>query len=180
MIPTCRVGSGLSSSAALEVATATLLEAITGKLLDPVEKALLCQRAEHEFAGVPCGIMDQFISAMGRKDHFLLIDCRTQRAELVPFNDPSFALLIINTNVRHALADGEYGKRRAQCAAAAKVLRVAALRDVTPTTLEAAKTSLGPMILSTRPPRDYREPPHKESRGSTARRKLGTRWKIDV
>ena len=63
---TVPLGGGLSSSAALEVATATLLEAVTGKKLDPVEKALLCQKAEHDFAGVPCGIMDQFISVMGR------------------------------------------------------------------------------------------------------------------
>jgi galactokinase len=72
---TVPLGGGLSSSAALEVCTATLLEAIAGKKLDPVEKALLCQKAEHEFAGVPCGIMDQFISVMGRENHLLLLDC---------------------------------------------------------------------------------------------------------
>src|ERR1700728_850598 len=66
---TVPMGGGLSSSAALEVATATLLEAMTGRTLDPVGKALLCQQAEHQYAGVPCGIMDQFISVMGRKDH---------------------------------------------------------------------------------------------------------------
>jgi galactokinase len=140
------LGSGLSSSAALEVATATLLEAVTGISLDPVNKALLCQQAEHEFAGVPCGIMDQFISAMGQKDHLLLIDCRSRKGELVPFNDPALAMLIINTNVRHSLADGEYGKRRAQCEAAAKALNVSALRDATLTDLEAAKSKLDPLI----------------------------------
>lgn len=142
---TVPLGSGLSSSAALEVATATLLEAITGQRLDPVQKALLCQKAEHEFAGVPCGIMDQFISVMGRQDHLLLIDCRTQKGELVPFHDPALAMLIINTNVRHSLADGEYGKRRAQCEAAAQALKVGALRDVTPVALEAAKPTLDPV-----------------------------------
>lgn len=141
------LGSGLSSSAALEVATATLLEAMTGISLNPVNKALLCQLAEHEFAGVPCGIMDQFISAMGRKDHLLLIDCRSQKGELVPFNDPTLEILIINTNVRHSLADGEYGKRRAQCEAAAKALNVSALRDATLADLEAAGSKLDPLIF---------------------------------
>ena len=119
----------MSSSAALEVATATLLEAITGRTLDPVEKALLCQQAEHQYAGVPCGIMDQFISVMGRKDHLLLLDCRSRRTELVPMNDPSVALLVTNTNVKHELGSGQYAERRAQCEAAAKILGVSSLRD---------------------------------------------------
>ncbi len=76
---TVPLGGGLSSSAALEVATATVLEAMTGKVLDPVEKALLCQKAEHTYAGVPCGIMDQFISVMGKKDQLLLLDCRSRK-----------------------------------------------------------------------------------------------------
>ena len=124
-------GGGLSSSAALEVATATLLEAITGRILDPVEMALLCQRAEHEFAGVPCGIMDQFTSVMAKEGHLLLLDCRSRTTELVPMRDPSVAVLIINTNVHHELANGEYARRRAQCEAAAKALRVPSLRDAT-------------------------------------------------
>ena len=136
---TVPLGGGLSSSAALEVATATLLEVITGKTLDPVEKALLCQKAEHEYAGVPCGIMDQFISVMGKPDHLLLLDCRTRKPELVPMSDPSVALLITNTNVKHELGSGEYAKRRAQCEAAAKVLGVASLRDATAAALESAK-----------------------------------------
>ena len=97
---------------------------ITGKKLDPVEKALLCQKAEHEFAGVPCGIMDQFISVMGRENHLLLLDCRSRKPELVPMTDPSVALLITNTNVKHELSGGEYAKRRAQCEQAAKALGV--------------------------------------------------------
>src|SRR5215471_9037981 len=128
---TVPLGSGLSSSAALEVATATLLEAVTGKMIDPVEKALLAQKAEHDFAGVPCGIMDQFISALGREGHLLLLDCRTRQTELVPMNDPSVALLIINTNVKHELSGGEYAERRAQCEEAAKKLGVKSLREVT-------------------------------------------------
>ena len=119
---TVPLGGGLSSSAALEVATATLLEAITGQKLDPVDKALLCQKAEHDYAGMPCGIMDQFISVMGKENHLLLLDCRSRKPELVPMTDPSMALLIINTNVKHELTGGEYAKRRAQCEQAAKAL----------------------------------------------------------
>src|SRR5262249_10292491 len=76
---TVAVGGGLSSSAALEVATATLLERLTGLTLPGEEKALLCQRAEHEYAGVPCGIMDQFAAVFGRRDHLLLLDCRSRQ-----------------------------------------------------------------------------------------------------
>jgi galactokinase len=140
-------GGGLSSSAALEVATATLLETITGRTLDPVEKALLCQQAEHQFPGVPCGIMDQFISVMGRKDHLLLLDCRTRRTELVAMNDPSVALLITNTNVKHELGSGEYAKRRAQCEAAAKILGLASLRDAASSALEQAKARMEDVIF---------------------------------
>ncbi|MGA2684298.1 MAG: galactokinase [Verrucomicrobiota bacterium] len=143
---TVPLGGGLSSSAALEVGTATLFEAVTGKKLDPVEKALLCQTAEHEFAGVPCGIMDQFISVMGRENHLLLLDCRSRQTELVPMNDPSVALLIINTNVRHELGSGEYAKRRTQCEAAAKILGVSSLRDADPNSLENAKNKMDEVV----------------------------------
>lgn len=128
---TVPLGGGLSSSAALEVSTATLLEAITGQKLDPVDKALLCQKAEHDYAGMPCGIMDQFISVMGKQDHLLLLDCRSRKTELVPMTDLSKAILIINTNVKHELTGGEYAKRRAQCEQAAKALGVTSLRDAT-------------------------------------------------
>src|SRR5262249_19109416 len=98
MDSTVPLGSGLSSSAALEVATATLLEAMTAQKLNPAEKALLCQQAEHEYAGVPCGIMDQFTSSLARANHLLLLDCRSRNVELVPLRDPAVAVLIINTN----------------------------------------------------------------------------------
>jgi galactokinase len=141
------LGGGLSSSAALEVATATLLETITGQKLDLVEKALLCQKAEHQYAGVPCGIMDQFISVMGRKDHLLLLDCRSRRTELVPMSDPSVSLLVTNTNVKHALTGGEYAKRRAQCEAGAKALGVASLRDATLATLEQGRGRMEDVVF---------------------------------
>jgi galactokinase len=139
---TVPLGGGLSSSAALEVCTATLVEAVTGKKIDPVEKALLCQKAEHEFAGVPCGIMDQFVSIMGRQNHLLLIDCRSLKTQLVPMSDAAVSLLIINTNVKHDLSAGGYAMQRARCETAAKILGVPALRDVTVEALERAKDKL--------------------------------------
>jgi galactokinase len=141
------LGGGLSSSAALEVSTATLLEAITGRQLDPVKKALLCQKAEHEFAGVPCGIMDQFISVMARKDHLLLLDCRSQKMKWAPMADQQVTVMIVNTNVRHKLADGEYAKRRAECDAAARALKVPALRDATRSQLQAAQKGMDPLLF---------------------------------
>jgi galactokinase len=141
------LGGGLSSSAAFEVATATLLEAMTGHKLDPVKKALLCQKAEHDYAGVRCGIMDQFISVMGRKNHLMLLDCRTHETKLVAMKDPDVTVLIINTNMRHELANGEYGKRRAQCETAAGLLKVPALRDATMKMLEAATKQMDPQIF---------------------------------
>jgi galactokinase len=143
---TVPLGSGLSSSAALEVCTATLIEAVTGKTIDPIEKALLCQKAEHDFANVPCGIMDQFISALGREGHLLLLDCRTRKTELVPMNDPSVALLIVNTNVKHELGSGEYAKRRAECEQAATILGVKSLRDATADQLEKAKSKMSEVV----------------------------------
>ena len=144
---TVPLGGGLSSSAALEVCTATLIEAATGKKIDPVDKALLAQKAEHDFAGVPCGIMDQFISALGREGHLLLLDCRTRKTELVPMSDPSVALLVINTNVKHELSGGEYAERRAQCEEAAKNLGVKSLRDVTADQLEKGKAKLSEVVF---------------------------------
>jgi galactokinase len=143
---TVPLGGGLSSSAALEVCTATLLEAATGKAIDPVEKALLAQTAEHDFAGVPCGIMDQFISALGREGHLLLLDCRTRKTELVPMSDPAVELLVINTNVKHELGSGEYAKRRAECEQAAKILGVKSLRDASAKQLEQAKAKLSGVV----------------------------------
>ncbi|HUA39034.1 MAG TPA: galactokinase [Candidatus Sulfopaludibacter sp.] len=142
LVSTVPLGGGLSSSAALEVCTATLLEAAIGTKLDPVEKALLCQQAEHKFAGVPCGIMDQFISVMGQKNHLLLLDCRSRQTTLVPMDDPSVALLVINTNVKHELSGGEYAERRTQCETAAKILGIPSLRDATPEALERARRKM--------------------------------------
>ncbi len=144
---TVPLGGGLSSSASLEVCTATLIEAVTGRTLVPVEKALLCQKAEHEFAGVPCGIMDQFISVMGRQNNLLLLDCRSRETQLVPMNDPAVSLLIANSNVKHELANGEYARRRAQCETAAKILGVSSLRDASPEALENARGRMDDVVF---------------------------------
>lgn len=106
------LGGGLSSSAALEVAFYTLLEDLSvSQSMDRKEKALACQRAENDFAGLPCGIMDQFVSIFGEKGHAVLIDCKNLEAELVPFDDPSCAVLITNSNIKHELATSEYAER---------------------------------------------------------------------
>ncbi|MCC7144971.1 MAG: galactokinase [Phycisphaeraceae bacterium] len=144
---TVPVGSGLSSSAALEVATATLLEQLAGKTLAPAQKALLCQKAEHVYAGVPCGIMDQSISVMGQAGSALLLDCRSLQTRLVPMADPSVAVLIINSNVKHELTGGEYAQRRKQCEAAAAALGVRALRDATLAQLQQNAAQLDPVVF---------------------------------
>jgi galactokinase len=146
MKSTVPMGGGLSSSAALEVATATLLEAVSGITLDPLEKALLCQKAEHEYAGVPCGIMDQFTATMAKENHLLLLDCRFIKADLVPVTESSVSVLIVNSNVKHQLVNGEYAKRKAQCEQAAKILGVKALRDATSSMLEAARDKMDPVV----------------------------------
>jgi len=124
-----------------------LLETITRRALDPMDKTLLCQQAEHDFAGVPCGIMDQFTSILGQKNCALLLDCRSQRATPVKMADPSVTVLIINTNIRHKLAETEYAPRLAQCEAAARALNVPALRDATLKQLNAAKSRLDPVVF---------------------------------
>lgn len=136
------LGGGLSSSASAEVAMATLMEAMTGTTLEPVDKALLCQRAEHVFAGVPCGIMDQFASVLCRADHLMLLDCRSREVEHIPMTDPNIAVLITNSNVRHELSGGEYAERRGQCESAARKLNAKSLREVTLEQLERQRASL--------------------------------------
>ncbi len=86
--------------------------------------------------------MDQYVSVMGQKDHLLLLDCRSRQTELVPMNDPSVVLLIVNTNVKHDLRTGEYARRRAQCETAAKILGVPSLRDTTAGALERTRSKM--------------------------------------
>jgi len=143
---TVPLGGGLSSSAALEVATATLLEAAAGQTMDAVDKALLCQKAEHEYAGMPCGIMDQFMSVMGRRNHLMLLDCRSREVKLVPMVNEDITVLIINTNVKHELTGGEYAERRSQCEVAAEKMGVASLRDASFDLLGQSNEALEPVF----------------------------------
>ncbi|MCU0795160.1 MAG: galactokinase [Akkermansiaceae bacterium] len=125
------LGAGLSSSAALECATATLLEGLLDTVLDTREKALLAQKAEHDFAGVPCGIMDQFASAFGKANRLVLIDCQTGEPELVPFENPDLTVLIANTMVHHELSDGGYAARRRHTEEGLAIIGKSSWRDVT-------------------------------------------------
>ncbi|MDQ7014216.1 MAG: galactokinase [Planctomycetota bacterium] len=149
-VSTVPVGGGLSSSAAIETAGAVLIEAVLGAeavgesagsrnagadatAADAVRlaRALDCQRAEHRWAGVPCGLMDQLASSFGQAGHGLLIDCRDNTIERVPLPSPDRAVvLVVNSGVRHALASGEYAKRRAVCRGAAAALGVRTLREI--------------------------------------------------
>ena len=123
------VGAGLSSSAALEVATARAFSAVSELDWDPAVMARLGQRAENQWVGVNCGIMDQLISAAGQSGHALLIDCRSLETRPVPF-PPGVAVVILDTATRRGLVDSAYNERRAQCESAAEFFRVPALRDV--------------------------------------------------
>jgi galactokinase len=122
-------GSGLSSSAALEVSSA--LAFLRGRPIDPLELARLCQRAERNFVGMPCGIMDQYISVFGRDHSAVEIDCRSLTHRLVTLPD-GIAFIAVNTMVKHALSGSAYRDRVAECAAACETLGVASLRDVSP------------------------------------------------
>ena len=130
------IGSGLSSSAAIEVAFATAWAHLGGFALPRPDMARLCQRAENEYVGVKCGIMDQMISAMGRAGHALLIDCRDLSSRHVPLPD-GCSILVGDTKVERSLASSAYNERREQCEAAVRLLQkydpsIRALRDVTP------------------------------------------------
>ncbi|MEN1680266.1 MAG: galactokinase [Planctomycetota bacterium] len=142
VVSTVPQGGGLSSSAAFEVATATLAEAVSGQPLDGRDKAKLCQQAENDYAGVPCGIMDQFASALCAKDEAMRLDCRSLEITPVPLTDPAVTVLITNSNVKHDLGSSEYPVRRASCESAAEKLGVKALRDVTLDELIAGRDKL--------------------------------------
>lgn len=129
------VGAGLSSSAAIEVATAFALIGNSNLALDRMEIALACQQAEHRYAGTKCGIMDQFISCFGEANHALMLDCRSLEFQPLKIGH-NVRLVICNTKVKHALAGGEYNLRRAECEAGVRYLQqylpdIRALRDVT-------------------------------------------------
>lgn len=143
-------GAGLSSSAALEVATALVLLELAGGGMDGVELALLCQRAENDFVGVQCGIMDQFVCRLGQKDKALFLDCRSLEYELVPLGASDVRVMICNSKVRRGLAASEYNTRREECRKAVDELRthlpgIESLRDVTLDQLRAHRDALAPL-----------------------------------
>lgn len=138
------LGAGLSSSAALEMATARALAA-DGFSWDPAKIALLAQRAENKWIGVNCGIMDQLISAAGRAGNALLIDCRSLETTPVPF-PPGTEVVVLDTGTRRGLVDSAYNERRQSCESAARQFGVKALRDVTLAEFNARANELDPLI----------------------------------
>jgi galactokinase len=151
------LGAGLSSSAALEISVALALSSLAGRILDKVTLAKIGQRAENEYVGMRCGIMDQFAATSGRAGHALKIDCRSLEHELVPLDphtagaDATVQLVICNTMVRHRLAGGEYNRRREECEEGVRSLQrvlpgIEALRDVTLTQLQDHASLLDPVI----------------------------------
>ena len=152
------VGGGLSSSAALEVATATFAQALGGAALPAMTMAQLCQRAEQRSVGVRVGIMDQATSCLGRAGNAILLDCRSLDFTYVPVELPEVALAVYDTRVSHSLASSGYNERRAQCEEAVALLaqaitteqperRITALRDITPDDLARYSATLPDVLL---------------------------------
>lgn len=153
------LGSGLSSSAAIEVATAIALVSLGDsavgkeKSIDSVQMALISQKAEHNFIGVKCGIMDQFASAMGKKDKAIFLDCKDLNFELVPLVLGDYCLIIGNTNKKRSLGEGKYNERRAECEQGLEMLKAAlpqatCLRDVSIADLDSNKALItDPTVL---------------------------------
>lgn len=148
MLQDCTVpfGSGLSSSAAIEVSTIAALATVAGEKIDPKEIALLAQRAEREYAHVNCGIMDQYASANGKADHAILLDCATVTHEYVPLKLGDYTLVITNCNKPHSLITSKYNERRAETEEALRLLKqhldVSCLAEVTPEQFETYKSCL--------------------------------------
>jgi len=130
-------GAGLSSSAALEVVTALTMEKLNSLEIEPAKMARLCQQAENNFVGVACGIMDQYVSRLGRKNYALFIDCRSNDYDLIPFKDRNCQIVICNSKIQRGLVDSEYNIRREECKRATDFFthrlgsKIRALRDVT-------------------------------------------------
>lgn len=140
---TIPVGGGLSSSAALEAATGLAGLALAGGEMERFALAKLCQRAEHDYAGVPCGIMDQAAVLCCEAGHLLLLDCESETFVQTPLASDAWCLLIVNSGVAHELASGEYARRRAACELAAQHLRLRSLRHLPESGLDAALAAPG-------------------------------------
>ena len=146
-------GSGLSSSAAIEVATAVAMRELTGETYDLTTIALLSQKAENTYCGVNCGIMDQFASAMGKKDKAILLNCKTLEYEYIPLELERYELIVANCNKPHALVTSKYNERRAETDEALSLLQkelkgVSCLADITPQAFEGAKHVLSSTLLA--------------------------------
>ncbi len=146
------LGAGLSSSAALETATALALQSLFGFEMSRVDVATLCQRVEHRYANVMCGIMDQFASGLGHSNHALLLDCRTLSHVNIPTNLDKYRIVIISSEVKRELASSAYNERRAQCEEGVALFRqfdptIASLRDVTPDLFDACSDQLSEIVF---------------------------------
>ncbi|RZK63143.1 MAG: galactokinase [Hymenobacter sp.] len=144
-------GAGLSSSAAVECGVAWGLNELLGLGLDSMALAQVAQQAEHEYAGVMCGLMDQFASVFGRAGHVVRLDCRSLDYAYFPLDTTQSRLVLCNSGVKHSLADSEYNKRRQECAEGVRILAqknpaIKSLRDATLPEIEAAKAEMGDVI----------------------------------
>ena len=143
-------GSGLSSSAAIEVATAVALSEYAGVEYDKVKLALLSQKAENKYAGVNCGIMDQFASAMGKKNHAVLLDCSTLEYEYVPLQLGDYAIVVANCNKPHNLVESKYNVRRQEVETALKIIQsvkdISCLAELTPEDFNEVKHLLSGVV----------------------------------
>ncbi len=137
------LGAGLSSSAALESCFANAInDLFNDNTIDKFELARIGQSTEHNYCGVNCGIMDQFASVFGRKDHLMRLDCRSMEFEYFPFKPEGHKLVLVDSRVKHELADSPYNKRRASCERVAKRLGIETLRDADMAMLDAVKTDI--------------------------------------
>ncbi|MGB8225414.1 MAG: galactokinase [Sedimentisphaerales bacterium] len=148
------VGAGLSSSAALEVSIANALLALGNneKKITKEKLAALCQKAENKYADSPCGIMDQTVVINGRKDHALLLDCRSLAIEQLPFDTANFCIMVFNSMVRHEVGAGDYGSRKQQCRKALEIIQkkypdAKALRDIDSKKLANFEKILDPVLF---------------------------------
>jgi galactokinase len=149
---TLPMGGGLSSSAALEVGTGRALLTLAGLEMDPGRLALLAQKAEHEYAGVPVGIMDQTIVAGGKAGHAMLLDCRDLSKQFIPLDEREVKIAVVNSMVKHELSGGEYAERRRQCEEGVRYFQkqnpeIRALRDVSLPQVAAAEGKLDDVVF---------------------------------
>ena len=145
------LGAGMSSSAALECATAFSLNELFGLKMDPLTMVKLSQKAENEFVGVKCGIMDQFASMFGRRNHVIRLDCQSLEYEYAPFNTDGIRIVLLDTNVKHSLASSEYNTRRQQCEAGVALIQahypeVRSLRNATLEMLDKYVAPADPLV----------------------------------